>query len=388
MIFSVKHLLHINSLFQLLEHYENVQDVVAVRMLWKRIGLTHDTESKEVLTALAKFMMHCIKFRNTYDADKIGVSENNTLRIMSNLCSELGKMFIELVVANWQDVVTCFSSFPLDDLLNKMKGYYNQDVAPSVEVVNAILNPLSGEFQHDVKSCEILTFFKLGDNYFDQAVTLIRDNIDNFTPEAVLFVAKMCREHQTALSERIPSGEVFSRDVERFVKGALKRLMTGKKPCHSIPSPSNRSCLPSSCPHEQIEWIFEAFTEKPPKDVVRCKQFKDILTLVREVFADDLPTILSICACVENETLLLTKCTSVFGKRIIQLVHDCVFEKWRSVGNRRYDELLTDLGIIQNHLVKYVCNGREVFIKLIGEIKLLHNTKRKLLAELNRKFKF
>ena len=371
----------------MLEHYVHVQDMEALHWLWnKTTDLAYDSEPREVQTALARFMMQFIKVRKDFDPYSYSISKNRTLNMMIDFCSNLGVEFMNLVFANWIEVVTLFDTYSIESLMDKMKELLAGDLGLSADMKNSISEIVSGKFQHDVRSCELLTFLIPGDKFFGKTVGLIRENIANFTPEAVLFVAKLYRNHQVTLSEKIPSGKVFSNDVECLVKNALTCLCTGKKPCHSQLSSWRGSFLPCSKPYEQILWVFKAFSEKPEKVMVKCRQFTDILAVVRDVFSDDLPTIVAICSSVEDQKLLHEKCKSVFAERIHQLINDLVFEKLNNITHKRYKEFVTDLETIQGYFAQYVPEGQQAFVKLVNDIKRGHKSKRKLIDMLGGKF--
>ena len=240
----------------------------------------------------------------------------------------------------------------------------------------------SGNFKHDVHGCKLLTFFKPGDMNLNKIYNLIKENEINFTPSALLYVAQKCNELQS-VSVVIPSGNIFSNEVELLIDRALHRiekesvsfnLNTGKYTGHF---------LPQSEPDPHIQFVFHALQEKPARVVVKCRQFVQILDLVFRAYANNLPTILSICSSMSDNKLLLEKCKIKFGDKIVELINEAVFEKLKHLRPTDYKTFeLELLQKVKNYFNKYVTDGAKEFDLLLRNIKLKHKTKRKLMEDL------
>ena len=368
--------------FQLLKHYEKVKDGKALYHLWCDLrDFPYRSESEEVKVALVKFLLNCIKRHNSKKANFTSC-QATTLSMLDTLCKELGPKFTELVLVSWEEMIKFFQSGRLSSLVDTMKSVHTLETPLSLEMVKVILDFFSRKFQHDIDSCQLLIFFTPGDENYMNAVGLIRNNAANYTPAALLHVARKQMAHQSE-TEQIPPGNIFSTEVELFINCALHRIgMENKSDYHYM----NGRDLLWGTPNFDIQWVFKVFSEKPAAVVAKSRQFADFLDLMVETFSNDLQTILSLFSSVENQPLLLEKCKSRLGEKIIELVNKSLFEVLSHINHNSYSRILQQLQTVHSYYKKYVINGQIAFKELLSKMKRVYKTKKKLVTMMNSYF--
>lgn len=359
----------------MLKHYEKVKDGKALYYLWSELrDFPYGTESEDVQVALVKFLLNCIRRHNNKKAN-FNSSLSTMVNMMDVLCRKLGTKFTKIVLVHWEEMIKFFHMGQLTSLVSTMKSVHTLEKPLTKEMVEVVMNFFSGKFQHDVDSCQLLIFFTPGESDYTRAVGLIRANAANFTPTALLHVARKQMEHQPE-TEHIPSGNIFSSEVELFINLALHRIgMEIKTDTYYF---SDRGLLQGT-PNTNVQWVFEAFLKKPPDVVAKSRQFVDLLDLLLQTFANDLHTILLLFSCVESKEPLLEKCRLKFGERIVELVNKSVFQVLNHINHSSYNRILQELETIRIYFVRYVVDGQNAFREMLGNMKRGFKTKKKLI---------
>ena len=357
-----------------------MKDGKALYYLWSRVkDFPYNSESEEVKVAMVKFLLNCIKRHNLRKAN-FGGSLSTTLDMLENLCIKLGPKFTEIVLPSWEEMIKFFRPSYLQSLVGTMQAVHI-DTPLTKDLVEVVMKFFSGKFQHEVDSCQLLVFFYADDKNYNKAVGLIRENAANYTPAALLHVAKK-QMNKPPERERIPPGNIFSNEVELFINCALHRIGVENKSDVFL---SSRNVL-SGSPNSDVQWVFEVLKEKPAETVAKSRQFADLLDLLLETFSNDLQTILSLFANVENRGPLLEKCKKRFGERIVHLVNKSVFEVLHHINHNSYSRILQQLETVHDHYIKYVIDGRNEFKQMLSNMKRVYKTKKKLINMMNSYF--
>ena len=331
------------------------------------------TEPEEVQVALVKFLLNCVKRHNAKQATFLG-AHSQFLNMFNNLCKELGPKFTELVLSSWEEMIKYFQTVKLTTLIETMKSVHTLEAPLSGEMIAVIMDFFARKFVHDVDSCSLLVFFSPGDRNYNKAIGLIRKNAANYTPSALLHVARQLMEHQEESGE-IPLGNCFSNEVELFINFALHRLEVGNKAVYM----SERNVLFGE-PNADIQWVFRVFTDMPVGLVAKSRQFVDFLDLVSKTFSNDVQTILSLFKTVEIRPSLLEKCKSKLGQLVIDLINKSVLGVLDHVNHNSYARILQELDTVHVYYRKYVLEGEKAFKDLLLRIKRVYKTKKKLIT--------
>ena len=209
------------SCFQLLKHYEHVEDGKALRELWNQLRnkqLPYICKSESVHLAVTKFVLNCIKTDDSYG---VITSFYDCKEVLKNLCYELGVKLSELVVCNWANF-KCFPRHLLDELVDKMISFHMSDSPPSAIMVQAVLDFLSKDVKHVLRDLLVLKFFRHGDKNLIKIFSLIKANQANYTPVALLHIAQKWKQNQY-YSIQIKPTNLFSHDVETLITYASHR---------------------------------------------------------------------------------------------------------------------------------------------------------------------
>ena len=375
-----------------LEHYSNVKDGKALYNLWDKVrkfplgGL-----SEETLIALLKFLLNCIKFHNMNDTRTFKYYNYVFRDMMESICEKLGSKFTSHVLHSWEELVKFYDSDQLTSLVTKMTTFITQDSPVTESMLTSITAYFSGAFEHSVNACLLLKLIEKDDRSLGKAFQVIQEHSDNFTTSALLDVAEKNMDLQSTRVRR-QSGKIFTNYAEKIIRIALQRIEEENK--SATPDTSSYSdrgysyTIFAKKPDPHIQWVFQAFVKGTAKGTVTCRQFTDIVSLVREAYVEDLQTIISLLSTVEKQKPLLAKCKSMFGERVLELVRKALLKATDSLTPRYYKAFKADVDKVQGHFAKYVVDGNEHFKVLLRDIKRANKSKRKLITELQNAYDF
>ena len=375
------------NFFQLLKHYENVQDGKVLSRLFfelKEFPYLYDCEAIHV--AVVKFILTCIRYRNEHGSSSCDLSVYQAVDMLEELCSKLGTKFTNIVLASWVDLTKYVPSHQLDRLFDKMVSFHHSDNPLSESMLQTVFEFFSGKFQHEVNNLQMLKFFEDGDEVLNKVFILIKENEVNYSARGLLYIAQKWRQNQSD-SLQLPCDNIFSSDVEFLISCALRRIGLEHRAdglCRIEHFYGN--FLPLDRPNSDIQWVFQTFLEKPTSVVVKSDQFTHILDLIHEAFSSDLPTILSLCSHLQKRKSLQQKCKSRFGEKVLQSITKAVFETLEKLQGKHYGSFLRELERVKEYYSMCVNDGLEAFKLLLEKVQEKYKRKRKLIAEMHSSF--
>ena len=366
-----------------MKHYEKVQDGKALYQLWYELRkFPFICESDAVHTATVKFLLTCIQSQ-TKKESRCGISYYDTTDMMKKLCDKLGVVFTELVFSCWADLIKFFPSHKVDELSDEMLRFHPPENFLPANMVKMVFEFFSGKFEHDAQDLQMLKFFKDGDENLNKIFTLVKKNEVNYTPAALLFVAKKWMQNQSH-TLKIPHGNLYSSEVEFLITRALQRLTQDQKSNDSISR--HGYFLPSNSPNSHIQWVFQTFLDKPANVIAKSDQWLRVMDLIQETFSDDLPTVLSLCSSLENQKPLLKKCKSRFGEKVVQSINKAMLDRLDNIQHKQYDCFVSDLQKVKEYYTKCVTKGLEAFKLLLRNLKQEQKKKKKFVNILQSTF--
>ena len=380
-------------LAKLLEHYSNVQDGKALYNLWDKLRkFSREDLSEDTLTVMLKFLLNCIKFHNTNERRTFKYYGYVFREMMESICDKLGSKFASYVLRSWKELVFFFDSDQLTSVVNKMTTFVTKDSPVTDSMLTSITEYFAGDFEHNADACLLLKLIENDNKSLDKAFKVIQDHSDKFATSALLDIAEKNMNQPPSTRNRRQSKNVFTTYAEKMICLALKRIEDeNKSAAPDTGSYSNMGCsftIFAKKPDPDIQWVFQAFGKGNAKTTIACRQFSHIISLVRETYADDLQTILSLLSTVEKQKPVLDKCKALFGNMVLDLVRKAVLKATESLTPRYYKTFKADLYKVNENFSRYVINGKDEFQVLLRDIKRVNRSKKKLLIELKNSFDF
>ena len=365
---------------QLLKQFQKIQEWRALDLLCKHLKIIgYFRETEKVKVELLKVFLKCIRLHNE---SKCSIPEPSTLEMMIHMSRALGSKFTDIVFTDWNEIVRFFSPHRVDMLVETIRVVHTSEkILLSAKALDAMMKYFSEKCTHDVNGCKILTCVNESEINLDFFFGLIQENQINFTPSALLFIAQMFKKFQSG-SAQIPTGSIFSKEVEWLVEMALLSLERNPEASPFSLGRYSGQFLPENKPNPQIQFVFETLKEKPASEVVQSKQFGRLLHLILQAFPNDFQTILSLCSTVADQQPLLDKCKRKFGGKITQLITEGAMQKIRNLKHSCYTAFKMDLSKVKEYFSLYVYSGDKAYKKLLKKIKHEHKTKMKLLVDL------
>ena len=367
-------------LIKLLNHYTKVQDQTALYCLWDRVRkcplevLLDDTTTA---VSLLEFLLNCIGFHQ--NKHTFGYYIGEFRQMMESICEKLGSEFIRYVLPNWEELAT-FYYHKLESLMDKIKATLEYPLSDNM--LKSFTGYFSGTFEHTVDSCLLLKLFLEDVESLRKIYEVIYLNSDYFTTSALLNAAEMSIE-QNIIGLIDQSEKLFPNYAEKVIILALKR--TGQKNKSVTPAMSSYSgncTIFSTIPDPHVQWVFQTLQNGTAETKANNQQLNSLLSLIRETYADDLSTILSLMSSVENQPLLYDKCKPIFGERIVELARNALLQAADSLLPRYYNSFKADLDKVRKYFDKYVVDGYEAFKVLLNDIQRKIRRRKKLVADL------
>ena len=380
-------------LVNLLSHYTNVQDGKALYHLWEKIKtLPRDGMSEDTLTEMLKFLLNCIKFHNANEGRTFKYSNYVFREMMESICNRLGSKFMDYVLQDWKELVLFFDSSHLTTMVAKMVTFITKESPVTGSMLGSIIDYFSGDFEHDASACLLLKLIENDKKSLDKVFQVIQQHSDKFVTSALLNVAEKSMDQLPSTPRRRQSNNVFTTYTSKMITIALKRIEEQNK--SAAPDMSNYSNMGynytifSKKPDPDIEWVFKAFRKGDAKTMLKCRQFSQMLSQIRETYAGDLPTMLSLLRTVEPQKPVFDHCKAIFSDSILDFFRKAVMKSLESITPRYYKSFRIDLDSVRNNMTKYVTNGKEEFKSLLRDIKKTNKSKKKLIIELQNVFDF
>ena len=380
-------------LAKLLCHYSNIQDGKALYNLWEKLrSFSREGLSEDTLTEMLKFLLNCIKFHNTNERRTFTYYGYVFREMMESICDKLGSKFTSYILRSWKELVLFLESGQLTSMVNKMTTFVTKDSPVTVSMLTSITEYFAGDFEHNADACLLLELIENDDKSLDKAFQVIQEYSDKFATSALLEVAEKNMNRSPPARLRRQSNNIFTTYAEKMISLALERIEEeNKSAAPDTDSYSNMGCnftIFAKKPDPNIQWVFQAFVKGNAKTTINCRQFSHIISLVRESYANDLQTILSLLSTVEKQKPVLDECKVMFGSMVLELTSIAVLKATDSLTPRYYKTFKADLYKVKENFSRYVLNGKEEFKALLKDIKRVNKSKKKLLMELKNSFDF
>ena len=144
----------------------------------------------------------------------------------------------------------------------------------------------------------------------------------------------------------------------------------------------NNCTIFSKIPDSHIQWVFQTLQNGATETKANYQQLYSLIIQIRETYADDLSTILSLMSSVENQPLIFEKCKSTFGERIVELASNALLQAADSLMPRYYKPFKADLDKVWEFFAKYAVDGYEAFKVLLNDIQRKLKRRKRLVADL------
>ena len=78
---------------------------------------------------------------------------------------------------------------------------------------------------------------------------------------------------------------------------------------------------------------------------------------IHKAFSEDLPTILSLFSCLEDRKLLVQKCRTTFGEKVVKMINQSVVYRLDNIHNKQYNNFLEDLKKVKEYFTRCAIKG-------------------------------
>ena len=358
---------------------------MALKIVWKVLEeCSSEDHSEDIKVGILRLLLNLIKLNNKAPTDVFYLSEYYICEVIESWCKKLQTKAVALVLSRWKDVASYFRNRSVDKVIDVMLSAITPEFL-SFSMTDSIFEYLRGNFEHTADSCKVIEFFNQNDGHLEWALAEVMRNKDNYTPEALLYVAEMYHRNVTQ-SMKIPTDLIFSQQVEEAIIIALKGMILNK---NTHDSPDNDFCeyrgsfLPYAYDRRRnVEWVFKALLDKPADMIENCYQFEKIMSLTAKTFSDDVDMMVAICS--QSADSNLNKCKIMFGEHIIRTVRSRLFAKMAVLHNRPrvHREFIQEMVCVERYFSSYTVDGRAAYEQLLMDIKQKYKRKRKLMSML------
>ncbi|XP_069126400.1 uncharacterized protein [Argopecten irradians] len=333
--------------------------------------------------AFFKFLLQLVKLCNSYTFDVLG--------LRSMLCTsfidvgvQIQTEFLGLILPDWQEMCTLFSTEDLKKIIKVMEGYmYKKGVeALPRETTDMLLRYFEAGFKHDEECSEFLRFLPFGALRQDALQKVIYNNM-NYTPTALLLLAKIT--HDEMDSSTLPFGDLFSENVFLLIQQAFRRL---REPNNGNDAIADTDTAFSVDLRVHLLWFFGKIAECGyGDDIVKGSQFPTIMDDIATTIRNDSQLLVSFFSEMKKSEPLFDHARHVLGEHLIGSYQRRFQSRLRTCGRCSYEYVLQEMKEARNNCMQYVDNGGALFKRNVTEhVRRLHRGKKKFLQLMDSKF--
>ena len=330
-------------------------------------------EDPAVTEAMLYFSVHTyreaqlIGGRNVLDSDSDKQTAIIEREFIFSLAHKLGISCLRIFADSWQSFLSCQE---LQQLIVRVAptdgdGDSDDEVTPTLapELVKIINEFYNSQLFHDEYSCLLLTkYFKPTDTEYARIVAMILQNVEHYDASALFHLAQL-----QAGNRRIRK-DVMDTNIFAIISRAFENL-SGKS-------------SPKIC--EFIDWLFTMCTSTC-RDPARSPFYTKMINLICKHARKHQEILLQVLQRIESQGSLMKHSTAAkVGEALIGGYREHFVSRFRECGHSAYATIISEMHRARLECRHYVKNGDVMFdSEVIGVIRCLHSTKKKLMKLLS-----
>ncbi|OWF54406.1 Zinc finger SWIM domain-containing protein 8 [Mizuhopecten yessoensis] len=375
---SVKHNM---ILTRILKHLVQVDDCDYMMAAYSVLrGFQSSLVEKEHMVLLVKVVLQGVEHSVGGTWTNFYTTSPGTWDTLTKLGKQLDMEFPRLILPVWLELCKFYNSSQLKGIIEVMKDSIKKEAMLPAEMTNMLLKYFESKFRHDEECCDLMHFFKITDKGYQQALKKIAANFENYTPKALLLIAK--RQHEETPTSKVTADNVLQKDVFNLIRLALSRLQVLNKDY-----PTRYSYLDTGTLN-YLKYFFEKLSEKDREEVASGKQFQNFMTHLSDSMKGDAEVLVTFLRSLEKTEHMLPKAKEKLGIKLIESFQRQFDYELRHCNHTSYHRVLGEMTKARQTCIQFVGNGAMLFRTAVTNyVSLKHKGKKKFIKLMDEYFK-
>lgn len=335
---------------------------------------------KEHKILLVKVVLQGVKHSANGTWTNFYTSSQTTWDTLTKLGKQLDMEFPRLILPVWLELCKYYNSSQLKGIIEVMKDSIKKRAMLPAEMSSMLLKYFESKFKHDEECCDLMDFFSISDKGYQQALKKIAANAENYTPRALLLIAK--RQHEETTGLRLTLDKVFHKDVFNLIKLAFIRIQALNKDY-----PTRFSYLDTGT-FNYLKWFFERISERDSAEAASGKQFQEFMTHLSDSIKDYAEVLVTFLRTLEKCEYMLVKAKEKLGTKLIESFQKQFDYELRHSNHTSYHRVLGEMAKARHTCIQFVDNGAMLFRTVVADhMQLKHKGKKKFIKLMGEYFK-
>ncbi|XP_060072592.1 uncharacterized protein LOC132552442 [Ylistrum balloti] len=372
---------HNSILTRILKHLGQVDDCDYLMAAYSVIrGFQSTLVEKEHMVLLVKVVLQGVHYSICGSWNNFFTYSPSTWDTLTKLGRQLDMEFPKLILPVWLKLCKFYNSSQLKGIIEVMKDAIKKEAMLPTEMTNMLHKYFESKFRHDEECCDLMHFFKITDKGYQQALKKISANSENYTPKALLLIAK--RQVEETPTSKIKAGNIFQKDVFNLIRLAFSRLQVLNKDY-----PTKFSYLDAGTLN-YLKYFFEKLAEKDSQDAASGKQFQNFMTHLSGSLKGDAEVLVTFLRSLEKTEHMLPKAKEKLGTKLIDCFQRQFDYELRHCNHTCYHRVLGEMTIARQTCIQFVDNGAMLFRTAVTNfVSLKHKGKKKFIKLMDEYFK-
>ncbi|XP_033737914.1 uncharacterized protein LOC117325634 [Pecten maximus] len=367
---------------QILKHFGQVDDCDYMTAAYSVLrGFQSSLVEREHMVLLVKVVLRGVE-HSVAGTWNFYTSATGTWDTLTKLGRQLDMEFPRLILPAWLELCKFYNSSQLKGIIEVMKDSIKKEAMLPAEMTSMLLKYFESKFRHDEECCDLMHFFKITDKGYQQALKKIAANFENYTPKALLNIAK--RQHEETPTSKVTSGNILHKDVFNLIRLALSRVQVLNKDY------STRINYIDTATLNYLRYFFEKVSEKDSVEAASGKQFQNFMTHLSDSLQGDTEVLVLFLKSLEKTEHMLTKSREKLGTKLVESFQK-QFDNELKHCNRNhtsYHRVLGEMTKARQTCIQFVDNGAMLFRTAVTNyVSLKHKGKKKFLKLMDDYFK-
>jgi len=326
-------------------------------------------DNMPVTEAMLHYCVHVYReTKGMLDHDNLGTKRKQTAEheFIFNLARKLGVSSLRIFSDCWQQFLSCQDLQQL--IVTVAPDGRDKDVEATLapELVKIIGQFYVAQLRHDEDSCLLLTkYFKSSDEQYAGIVETIRQNAKFYHAGALFHLA------QLQASNRQCCRNIMDTDVFEIITKAFENL----------------SAQPSQKVLDYIDWVFSTCTSNK-RSPAKSPFYMKLINMISKHSRAHPEMLLRVLQHMETHGSLMKHSTAAeLGSSLVTGYCEHFLGRVRDCGHAAYATVIAEMQRARLECRHYVTNGETMFdSEVIGAIRKVHSTKKKLMKLLSDNF--
>ncbi|XP_060072590.1 uncharacterized protein LOC132552440 [Ylistrum balloti] len=368
-------------LTRILKHLGQVDDCDYLMAAYRVIRDFQSTlVEKEHMVLVVQIVLQCIQHNVDGTWDNFSNYTGSAWNTLTKLGRQLDMEFPKLILPVWLKLCKFYNSSELKGIIEVMKDAIKKEAMLPTEMTNMLHKYFESKFHHDEECCDFMDFFKITDKGYQQALKKIAANFENYTPKALLLIAK--RQVEETPTSKIKAGNIFQKDVFNLIRLAFSRLQVLNKDY-----PTKFSYLDAGTLN-YLKYFFEKLAENDSENVASGKQFQNFMTHLSDSMMGDAEVLVTFLRSLEKTEHMLPKAKEKLGTKLIDCFQRQFDHELRHCSHTSYRRVLKDMTKARQTCMQFVDNGAVLFrTGVTNFVSHKHKGKKKFIKVMGESFR-